>query len=56
MRSGALADPDGVDAQRTRGDRWEAHGIREKPAINHIKRFSHHRGKDEISQNAEAKF
>jgi len=28
----------------------------QKTAINNIKRFSHHRGKDEIRQNAEAQF
>jgi hypothetical protein len=31
-------------------------GSVKKPAMSNIKRFSHHRGKDEIRQNAEAHF
>jgi hypothetical protein len=31
-------------------------GSVKKPAMNNIKRFSYHRGKDEISQNGEAQF
>jgi hypothetical protein len=31
-------------------------GSLKKPAMNNSKRFSHHRGEDEISQNAEAEF
>jgi len=41
MRVRALTDLDGVDTQRTPGGRMRAHGIREKPAMNNINRFSY---------------
>jgi hypothetical protein len=63
MCPNALADPDGVDRQSTSGGRWGAYGTVKKRlrsvkklATNNIKRFSYHRGKDEVKQNAETQF
>jgi hypothetical protein len=56
MRVRSLADSGGVDTRRAPGRRWGAHEIHKKSTMKNVKSFSHHRGKDEIRQNAEAQF